>query len=140
MKIVWIVLGSLLLVAVGFVGAIFAASEMAGEIVVLETRDAAGEPVETRLWVVDHEGHAWLRAGQPTSGWFVRLETEPEVRVERDGVRAAYRAVPVDDPAIRDRIHALNRDKYGGYDAFISLARDGSLSIPVRLDPLSESG
>jgi hypothetical protein len=34
-----------------------------GEVVVLETRDAAGAVHETRLWVVDHEGFAWLRTG-----------------------------------------------------------------------------
>jgi hypothetical protein len=36
------------------------ASEV-GEVVILTTVDATGEPVETRLWVVDLDGRTWLR-------------------------------------------------------------------------------
>jgi hypothetical protein len=44
------------------------------------------------------------------------------------------KAVPVHDPAIRDRIHALMRDKYPFADRLISVMRDPSGSVPVRLE------
>lgn len=135
MRWIGIGLGALVAVAVLFVAAIFGVSEAGGEIVTLETVSADGQASETRLWVVDHEGHAWLRSGQPSSGWFVRLEANPEVRVTRDGKTASYRAQPVRDPAVRDRVHALMADKYGFAERLIAASRDGSQSIPVELIP-----
>lgn len=110
------------------------ASELGGEVVVLRTRDAAGEPVETRLWVVDDAGRAWLRAGAASSGWYRRLEARPDVELTRSGDTRAYRAVPVRTPDARDRIHALMRAKYGWADALIDLIRDPDGAIAVRLD------
>jgi len=120
------------------VGGIFGVSEAGGEIVTVVTRDADGAPHATRLWVVDHEGHAWLRSGVPTSAWFVRIQGDPRVEVTRGGATHSYRAEPVRDPETRDRVHALVAEKYGWADRVIGAMRDGSLSIPVRLVPLSE--
>ncbi len=128
----------LVVLAVLAAGAIFAASELGGEVVVLHTRDPVGADVTTHLWVVDDAGSAWLRSGLPTSGWFVRLEANPEVVVERGGQASRYRAVPVGTPEARDRIHALMREKYGWADRLIGAARDGSASIAVKLEPLPE--
>lgn len=137
MRIVLGIVGALLLVVVVLLGGVMAASELGGEVVVLRTQDAGGEPVETRLWVVDHEGAQWLRAGMPDSGWLTRLEAQPMVEVVRAGRTGRYRAVPVREPAVRDRIHALMAEKYGLGDRLVSLMRDGSASVPVRLDPVS---
>jgi hypothetical protein len=125
----------LVVLAVLLVGAIFAASELGGEVVVLHTRDAGGADLSTHLWVVDDAGSAWLRSGVPTSGWFVRLEANPEVELERGGERLRYRAVPVPSPDARDRVHALMAEKYGWADRLIGVARDGSASIAVKLEP-----
>jgi hypothetical protein len=124
--------------ALVFVAAIFAVSEAGEEIVVLLTREADGSTVETRLWVVEDGGHTWLRSGQPGSGWLQRIEADPRVEVTRDGATAHYTAVPVRDPEARDRIHALIRERYGWADGFVSMIRDGSLSVAVRLDPIPE--
>lgn len=118
-----------------FIALVFGISEVGGEVVTLETRDAQGEPQQTRLWVVDHEGHAWLRSGAPESGWFLRLETNPDVSLTRDGTTAAYRAEPVRDPTVRDRIHALMLEKYTFAERFVAATRDGTHSVPVRLVP-----
>ncbi len=126
----------LLVLAVGFVGAIYAASELGGELVVLHTRQGNDEAT-TRLWVVDDSGFAWLRAGTPESGWLKRIGANPEVTVERDGETLQFRAVPVRDPVVRDRIHALMRAKYGFADRMVSVIRDGTLSVAVRLDPVA---
>ena len=119
-----------------FFVAIFAASELGGENVVLETHDGAGMK-STHLWVVDDAGHAWLRAGVPTSGWLQRIEANPDVFVTRKGQKYHFTAVPVHDPATRDRIHALMRQNYPFADRLVSLIRDGTKSVPVRLDEVA---
>jgi len=128
------VVGVLLALAVLFVASIFAASEMGSEVVTVTTWEADGSPVETRLWVVDDDGHAWLRAGVPTSGWLQRIEGNPKIRVDRGGAALDLRAVPIRDPERRDRVHAQMREKYGWIDTWISLIRDGSQSVAVRLE------
>lgn len=135
MRRVWVALVSLVGLLALFLGLVFAVSEAGGEVVVLETRDAGGKLHETRLWVVDHEGHAWLRSGAPESGWFRRLEADPDVSVTRGGTRASYRAEPIRDPAVRDRVHALMLEKYGFAERFIAATRDGTRSVPIRLVP-----
>ena len=113
----------------------FVAAE-SGEVVVLHTQ-AAGESQETRLWIVDQEGSAWLR-GRREAGWFPALEAQPAVEVTRDDRRLPFTAVAVDAPEARDRINRAMRDKYGFADLFISWLvgdpdREGALAI--RLDP-----
>jgi hypothetical protein len=117
-----------------FFAAIFAASEFGGEVVNLQTVDASGAKHSTHLWVVDDGGFGWLRAGVPTSGWLVRIEANPDVTVERGGVSYHMKAVPVHEPAVRDRIHALMREKYPFADRLISVMRNPNGSVPVRLE------
>jgi hypothetical protein len=106
-----------------------------GEVVVLETRDSAG-PHETRLWVVDHEGNAWLRTGDPASPWLARVRTNPEVAVTRHGERRPYRAVVVDDPATRGRVNALVLEKYGWRESVLrAMGMGPEGTTPIRLDP-----
>ena len=66
------------------------------EVVVLETAGTGGSET-TRLWVVDHEGHAWLRTGDAGAAWLSRLRENPEVFVTRAGQRQSFRAVVVDE-------------------------------------------
>ena len=133
-----------LVIAIGAVVGLFAllglsqllASE-SGEVLVLETLDAEGQPHETRIWVVDDAGAVWIRGGAD-AGWVQRLVETPEVRAERDGQRAPFRAVPDESPAARDRVNALMHEKYGFADRFIAVTlgdadREGALAI--RLDP-----
>ncbi|MEZ5595029.1 MAG: hypothetical protein R3E84_01355 [Pseudomonadales bacterium] len=113
----------------------FAASE-SGEVVVLSTLDAKGAPQETRLWVVDLEGSQYLRAGQPESGWLLRLQKTPRVGLVRGEVRAAYDAVP--EPEKRDVINARMRAKYGWADQVIEQMFGRDKATPVRLEPVPE--
>jgi hypothetical protein len=114
--------------------ALYAASE-SGEIVVLETRDAATGGVRaTRLWVVDHEGSLWLRAGDPSSSWFRRLEAQPDVTVTRGSEALPMRAVPT--PEARDTINALMNQKYGFADSLICFFMPRDKKVPVRLLPV----
>jgi hypothetical protein len=135
MRRVLLIAGVIVGVALLVVAGIFAASE-SGEVIVLTTYDDAGAPHATRIWVVDDGGAQWLRSGIPTNGWYQRLRAHPEVEVRRGDRPARYRAVAVETPAARDRVHALMAAKYGLADRYIGLTRDGSRSIAVRLDPL----
>jgi hypothetical protein len=108
-----------------------------GEVLVLETLDADGQPQETRIWVVDDAGAIWVRGGED-SGWVQRLLARPEVRAQRAGDQSSFVAVPDRDPAARDRVNLLMREKYGFADLFIAVTlgdtdREGAL--PIRLDP-----
>lgn len=109
------------------------ASERGGEIVTLRTTDATGAVHETRNWVVDADGLAWLRAGDPKSGWLSRLRERPKVEVERAGRRASFLAVP--QPSERDRINALFLAKYGWADRYIGALFGRDDATPIRLDP-----
>jgi hypothetical protein len=136
MRVALRILGVVLLLVILLLGAVMAASELGGEIVVLRTGGAGGETLETRLWVVDHQGAQWLRGGAG-SGWLTRIEEDPDVVMVRRGQAEPYRALPVRDAAVRDRIEALMAEKYGFADRLIALVRDPEGSVAVRLDPLS---
>ena len=127
-------LGALIGIFALWLGSQLLASE-SGEIVTLRTQDEAGDVHETRLWVVDHEGSAWLRAGNASAGWFPRLVAKPEVEVERDGVTGKFRAEPT--PEARDTINDLMNQKYGFADSYICFFLSRAKKIPVRLVPLN---
>ena len=95
---------------------------------VLTTADGA----TTRLWVVDHDGSAWLRSGDPGSAWFQRINSNAAVEVERNGKRFAAKVAP--DVAYRDLINALMRQKYGAADWFIHALLGRGDATPIRLE------
>jgi len=66
----------------------------------------------------------------------VRIDRNPVVLVERGGRLLRFRAVPVRQPQVRDRVHALMREEYGMADRLVSVLRDPAQSVPVRLEPL----
>lgn len=106
------------------------------EVVVLRAQDDAGATQTTRLWVVDVDGAAYVRTGNPNNPWLLRVRAHPDVEVTRGGKTASYRAVPVEDPAIRDRVNAAVLQKYGWLESvllwtFLVPER----ATPVRLDP-----
>ncbi len=113
-------------------GGVMVVSELGTEVVVLHTTDERGADHSTSLWIVEDEGELWLRAGQPGSGWLTRLRTNPEVELERGDQRLRLNAVAV--PEQRERVHRLMRERYGWAETVIATMRDGSESVPVRLD------
>jgi hypothetical protein len=131
--VVRIVLAVLALLAVVVAFEVIASES--GEIVVVQTTDAAGAPYETRLWVVDEGDRAWIRAGNPQSAWLIHIQQNPAVTVTRDGQTATYTAVP--DVASRDRINDLMRAKYGWADSYIGMLFGRDDATPIRLDPSS---
>ena len=103
-----------------------------GEVVVVTTQDAAGNPQETRLWVVDAEGFAWLRSGSPQAGWFQRMQQNPSVTVVRN--EGQFTATVHADESQQQRINTLMREKYGWADAYIGFLFGREDAIPLRLE------
>jgi hypothetical protein len=118
------------------VGLYFAMAERV-EVVVLHTHDATGDHA-TRLWIVDLDGHAWLRTGAENRSWLPRLRANPGVELERGGATAAYTAAVVDDAATVARVNELTLQKYGWSE---KLLRAGGTEpggqVAIRLDPAS---
>ena len=102
-----------------------------GEVVVLSTVDQTGALQQTRLWVVDRDGQQWLRAGVKQSDWFVRMQANNLVKVERDGVTRTYLAVP--DPTVYAEINDLMSEKYGWADNYIGFLFGRDASVPINL-------
>lgn len=110
--------------------------EIGREVVTLRTPRPDGSWQETRLWVVDHDGAAWLHSAGPA--WVERFEQSPVVELERAGRIRRYSAQPVPGP--HGTIDRLLREKYGMADRWVRfLAPCDESVIPVRLDPIEGS-
>lgn len=131
MKLVLKLLGALVVLLLLIVVLQVIASE-SGEVVVVTTQDAEGGQQETRLWVVDADGVAWLRSGSSQAGWFQRMQQNPTVEVVRNEGRFTATVHP--DETQRDAVNALMNDKYGWADSYIALLFGRDDAIPLRLD------
>jgi hypothetical protein len=113
-----------------------AATYVAGEqteVARLRTFDASGAPHETKLWVVDHDGAAWVRVARPDRGWFQRLEANPRIELIRGDAARAVVAKPDRSPAARAAIDGAFRAKYGLTDWWYGVLLRSD-AVPVRLD------
>jgi hypothetical protein len=129
LRIAGAILGLLLLVAF----ATYVAGEQT-EVAVLHTVDDAGATHPTRMWVVDHDGVAWVRVARPERLWFQRLEAQPRVEITRGDTTQAMLAKPDRSPATRAAIDAAFRARYGLVDWWYGVLLRSN-PIPVRLDP-----
>ena len=89
------------------------------EVVQLHTITEAGEEVVTRLWVVDYNGHAYLR-GDNDSEWFKRLQSSRKFTLIR-GEQTGDFTHRVKNENI-DTINQLMREKYTWGDRVIEMA------------------
>jgi hypothetical protein len=124
------------LLIAAFLGAISIASETGGEVVLVTTRDAEGREYETSLWIVEHQGSPYLRAGDKDSAWCQRLMARPIVKMVRNDILGHYRAVP--DPTSTLVIEQLMARDYGWADRLIAVIRDPSKSLAIRLERVTE--
>ena len=102
------------------------------EVVELHTVDESGEPVITRLWVMDHEGYQYLRVGADGSGWFSRIQANEQIEVTRGESTKTYRTKTRPDKS--EIINELMQEKYTWGDTFFATlfgGREGS--IPIEL-------
>lgn len=133
MKYVIWVIGALLALALSIGILQFVASERV-EVVDLHTMDANGEEITTRLWVVDHDGHPYLRGDSP-SGWFQRLQANDLVKMTRNGETLSY-SHQLQNQNI-GTINQLMRDKYTWGDQVIEVlvgSREASNAIELTVN------
>ena len=117
--------------SVALLATIYTASE-SGEVIELTTT-GDGSSATTRLWIVDHDGSAWLRSGSPDSQWYARIIADPHVSVSRGGEQ--FNAVAIPEPGAVETINALMREKYGFADQVIDTVFGRTDAIPIRLIP-----
>ncbi|MBT7880098.1 MAG: hypothetical protein HN738_18645 [Gammaproteobacteria bacterium] len=129
--ILWLV-GIILGLALIIGGLQVVASERV-EVVQLHTITEAGEEVVTRLWVVDYNGHAYLR-GDNDSEWFKRLQSSRKFTLIR-GEQTGDFTHRVKNENI-DTINQLMREKYTWGDRVIEMAIGGRAeSNAIELTP-----
>ena len=104
------------------------------EVAVLRTHDDAGLPYETKMWVVDVDGRAFVRIGRPGRGWGERAKAHPDVELVRGDVTTPCTAEVVDDPALIQRIDDAFARKYGWVDWWYGVVVR-SHAVALRLDP-----
>jgi len=108
------------------------------EVAVLRTYGADGHGHDTKLWVVDHQGQPWLRAGGERLSWIERIRQNPRVELVRHGVTTAYTASIDDAPEAKLAVNAAMADKYGWIDRWFEIfARHDPIAI--RLDPAPDA-
>jgi hypothetical protein len=131
-RILAIVFSGLFLLALGT----YLAGERT-EVAVLKTWDADKNPYETKMWIVDYDGHAYVRIGRASraaQGWGARVHANPDVELTRGGAATPVHATFVDDDATRAAVDAAFRDKYGWIDWWFGVVIRKSPQT-VRLDP-----
>lgn len=128
-----------LAIAAALFGAVTWMAVETSEVAVLRTRTPEGGFDETRVWVADAEGAAFIEAATPERPWYQSLRTYPDIELLRDGAPLRYRATPEPGPEGRARIRSMLREKYGWADWWVSLLQDTSDSVLIRLDPLDQA-
>ena len=105
-----------------------------GEVVVLRTTDADGRVRETRTWIADEEGAAWVEAANPERPFLADLRARSTLELRRGGTLHRCRATVIPSPEGHARIRRLLAARYGWADRWIALVADTSQSMAVHLD------
>ena len=103
-----------------------------GQVRVLTTNQD-GTPRETTIWLAVVEGQGYIR----TSGWTTwgdNVERNPDIALRIGDTEHPLRASFVEDEALRARVVAAFREKYGWIDGLLNVFR-GSKPRIMRLDP-----
>lgn len=135
MRRIFVVSGLVLLSLVGAAFLTLGLSEL-GEVVIVRSPDDAGEPVETRIWIVDaSDDQAWIRAAAQKP-WARRTRAADSIEIARDGVWRRYDVVEVPSEEARVRVNEAMRAKYGLADRLIELVYGGfSSAVVFRVTP-----
>jgi len=105
------------------------------EVVVVRTRGDDGEVRETRTWIADDGGYAWIETANLERPFYRDILARPDIEVVRGDSTQAFRAVPLPPPEGHPLIRGLLAQKYGWADWWIGLVADTSSSTAIRLDP-----
>jgi hypothetical protein len=123
---------ALLVVALG---GLYVAMAERVEVVVLHSHGEDGDH-ETRLWVLDDAGSAWLRTGASNATWLPRIRANDAVELERGERTIPFRAVVIEDAETVARINQLSLEKYGWSEELLrKLGEQPGTQVAIRLDP-----
>ena len=106
-----------------------------GTVTVVTTTEE-GELRETTVWLAVVEGQGYLRTG--STRWGRDVERSPKLGLRIGEESLALRAEFVEDDALRERVSAAFREKYGWKDALVGIFRGGRPKI-MKLLPRSAS-
>ena len=106
-----------------------------GEVVTLVTKNVDGAAFDTQLWIVQLDGHLYLRAGSSHARWLARLRENPLVTLKRGDEKLPFKAIPQDDPATLNAVNALMAEKYGYADRTLAYIVDRKHSVAILLEP-----
>ncbi len=98
----------------------------------ISTTNENGSTRRTTIWLVVVDGEAYIRTSRSTR-WGGNVEREPDVVLSVGDTDHRVRASFVEDEALRARIVASFREKYGWTDAVANVMR-GSHPRIMRLD------
>lgn len=133
MKVIAWIFGIIVLLAALF-GILQTVASERVEVIELHTRNESGEPVTTRLWIVDHDGKQYLR-GNEGSGWVNRLRENGSFDLTRGDQTDSYTFTMRPDKV--SEINRLYQDKYTWGDTFFETVLGGRESALVfELQPL----
>jgi hypothetical protein len=98
------------------------------------TTDEDGSPRDTKIWLVVHEGHGYVRSSG--TRWLANVERNPDVVVRIGEEEHPLRASPVRDSETYEAVLQAFREKYGFSDILTGIVRGlaGTATI-LRLDP-----
>jgi hypothetical protein len=96
------------------------------------TADADGDLRETPVWIVVVEGAGFVRTNE--SKWLANIRRGSPVRLRVRNVESAMVASEVADAALRARVEAAFKDKYGMMQRVMSWFRMRE-PVVLRLDP-----
>src|SRR5215470_7885552 len=103
------------------------------EVVVLRTFGDAGAVRETRTWVADDDGYAWIEAANADRPFLRDITGNPDIEMRRGGVIRHCHAMPLPNPDGHAHIRRLLARRYGWADRWIGWLTDTSHSIGVRI-------
>lgn len=107
-------------------------SVAAVETVQVLTDDEDGSRRDTTVWLLVLDGQGYVRTGN--TRWGANVQRDPQLELQVGESSYPLRAEFVEDAALRQRVEAGFREKYGFSDAVIGLFRGGEPLI-MRLQP-----
>lgn len=96
------------------------------------TADPDGDLRETPVWIVVLDGAGFVRTTD--SKWLANIRRGSPVRLRVRNVESAMVANEVSDAALRARVEAAFKEKYGALQRVMSLLRMRE-PVVIRLDP-----
>jgi hypothetical protein len=96
------------------------------------THDEDGDVRDTKVWLAVVDGQGYIRTGGTI--WGDNVERDPQLVLRIEAREYPLRAEFVEDDALRERIVATFREKYGWTDGAMNVIR-GSRPRIMRLRP-----